>query len=39
MMAYVALLQQHIFKLPEVSRVRSQRMLRKVKYETALPVA
>ena len=31
-------LQQRIFKLPGVSSVRSNVVLREVKYETALPV-
>ena len=39
MKAYDAFLQQHIFKLPGVSSVRSNVVLREVKYETALPVA
>ena len=38
MKAYDAFLQQHIFKLPGVSSVRSNVVLREVKYETALPV-
>jgi Lrp/AsnC family transcriptional regulator, leucine-responsive regulatory protein len=39
MKAYDLFLQQHIFKLPGVSSVRSNVVLREVKYETALPVA
>ena len=39
MKAYDAFLQQHIFKLPGVASVRSNVVLREVKYETALPVA
>ncbi|RTL40866.1 MAG: Lrp/AsnC family transcriptional regulator [Burkholderiales bacterium] len=39
MKAYDSFLQQHIFKLPGVSSVRSNVVLREVKYETALPVA
>jgi DNA-binding Lrp family transcriptional regulator len=39
MKAYDGFLQQHIFKLPGVSSVRSNVVLREVKYETALPVA
>jgi Lrp/AsnC family leucine-responsive transcriptional regulator len=38
MKAYDLFLQQHIFKLPGVSSVRSNVVLREVKYETALPV-
>ena len=38
MKAYDAFLQQHIFKLPGVSSVRSNVVLREGKYETALPV-
>ena len=38
MKAYDQFLQQHIFKLPGVSSVRSNVVLREVKYETALPV-
>jgi len=38
MKAYDLFLQQHIFKLPFVSSVRSNVVLREVKYETALPV-
>lgn len=39
MKAYDLFLQQHIFKLPGVSSVRSNVVLREVKYETALPVS
>ncbi len=39
MKAYDQFLQQHIFKLPGVASVRSNVVLREVKYETALPVA
>jgi len=39
MKAYDAFLQQHIFKLPGVASVRSNVVLREVKYDTALPVA
>ena len=39
MKAYDLFLQQHIFKLPGVASVRSNVVLREVKYETALPVA
>ncbi|WP_422017719.1 Lrp/AsnC family transcriptional regulator [Roseateles sp.] len=39
MKAYDLFLQQRIFKLPGVSSVRSNVVLREVKYETALPVA
>jgi DNA-binding Lrp family transcriptional regulator len=38
MKAYDTFLHQHIFKLPFVSSVRSNVVLREVKYETALPV-
>ena len=38
MKAYDQFLQQHIFKLPGVASVRSNVVLREVKYETALPV-
>ena len=38
MKAYDLFLQQNIFKLPGVSSVRSNVVLREVKYETALPV-
>jgi Lrp/AsnC family transcriptional regulator, leucine-responsive regulatory protein len=38
MKAYDLFLQQHIFKLPGVSSVRSNVVLRDVKYETALAV-
>ena len=38
MKAYDQFLQQYIFKLPGVSSVRSNVVLREVKYETALPV-
>jgi DNA-binding Lrp family transcriptional regulator len=38
MKAYDLFLQQHIFKLPGVSSVRSNVVLREVKYDTALPV-
>lgn len=38
MKAYDLFLQQYIFKLPGVSSVRSNVVLREVKYETALPV-
>lgn len=38
MKAYDAFLQQHIFKVPGVASVRSNVVLREVKYETALPV-
>ncbi|MCE4556372.1 Lrp/AsnC family transcriptional regulator [Roseateles cellulosilyticus] len=38
MKVYDQFLQQHIFKLPGVSSVRSNVVLREVKYETALPV-
>ncbi len=38
MKAYDLFLQQHIFKLPGVASVRSNVVLREVKYETALPV-
>ena len=38
MKAYDQFLQQHIFKLQGVSSVRSNVVLREVKYETALPV-
>jgi len=38
MKAYDLFLQQHIFRLPGVSSVRSNVVLREVKYETALPV-
>lgn len=39
MKTYDLFLQQHIFKLPGVSSVRSNVVLREVKYETALPVS
>ncbi|PZP28381.1 MAG: AsnC family transcriptional regulator [Roseateles depolymerans] len=38
MKAYDQFLQQRIFKLPGVASVRSNVVLREVKYETALPV-
>lgn len=38
MKAYDLILQQHIFRLPGVASVRSNVVLREVKYETALPV-
>jgi Lrp/AsnC family transcriptional regulator, leucine-responsive regulatory protein len=38
MKAYDAFLQQSLFTLPGVSSVRSNVVLREVKYETALPV-
>ncbi|WP_077036035.1 Lrp/AsnC family transcriptional regulator [Pelomonas sp. KK5] len=38
MKAYDQLLQQQIFKLPGIASVRSNVVLREVKYETALPV-
>ncbi|MFG6463793.1 Lrp/AsnC family transcriptional regulator [Roseateles sp. DXS20W] len=38
MKVYDLFLQQHIFKLPGVASVRSNVVLREVKYETALPV-
>jgi Lrp/AsnC family leucine-responsive transcriptional regulator len=38
MKAYDQFLQSHVFKLPGVSSVRSNVVLREVKYETALPV-
>ena len=39
MKAYDAFLQSRIFKLPGVASVRSNVVLREVKYETALPIA
>lgn len=39
MKAYDAFLQARIFKLPGVASVRSNVVLREVKYETALPIA
>lgn len=39
MKAYDRFLQQHLFKLPFVASVRSNVVLREVKYETALPLA
>lgn len=38
MKAYDQFLQQQVFKLPGVASVRSNVVLREVKYETALPV-
>ena len=38
MKAYDQFLQQRVFKLPGVASVRSNVVLREVKYETALPV-
>ncbi|MBC7726583.1 MAG: Lrp/AsnC ligand binding domain-containing protein, partial [Microbacteriaceae bacterium] len=39
MKAYDQFLQSQIFKVPGVASVRSNVVLREVKYETALPVA